>query len=298
MPSTYTFVNTLDNTVAGQVKIGASAYACAVNLARAINADPDSAGVSYSLPTQENPGVMASDPPASPPTASFTLTVKRPGADGNNFTLDASAITNFSWSGANPSGGTDGATTSLSIGVLGSDASKDLFYTQGSRRVTAAVAPATGKSLWWQYYRLGSDTVAVEDSALVAARAAIESGTGKLQQQTSDKSIRTFAVALTIAQRALATWKPFPQSFSFQTYQEGLSPGQLLTITVNAPTDASAVLNGNWVVQEVQASLIPCLNKAVPGGGAFLYTITVISTDQIQTYQDLWAGIASLQNRL
>jgi hypothetical protein len=50
----YTWVDELDNTQQNQILIGATPALCAQNLADAIDAEPFTGGVGYSLPTQEN----------------------------------------------------------------------------------------------------------------------------------------------------------------------------------------------------------------------------------------------------
>ena len=112
--TTYTFVNSLDNTQWGQVLIGSSAAQTCQNLVDAINsAFPYSvnvtlsplvaagrgAGYGFSLPTWENPLVSADQPSG----LSFTIRNQNPG-QGYIATIGASS-TAFSWSGVQTSGG-------------------------------------------------------------------------------------------------------------------------------------------------------------------------------------------------
>ena len=259
MPSTYNWATTLDNTQPNQVLIGASATESCSNLADAINANPDTAGTAYSLPTQENSGVTAS---ASGTT--LTLTIKTPGSNGNAYDLTATG-TGFSWSAATPSGGTDGTTTDLSTGVLGVDAGKQVFWTQGSRSISTATAPSASEYLYLVYYRLGSDVIAIENTSLVTLRAIAESSTGMHQQMTADTSQRSATAALVDLQRTLTAWSTIPAKFGFAMDHAGYLPGQQMTVALtDNPRGASTTLNGTWILQEIHGQFMPCLLYTSP----------------------------------
>lgn len=283
---TYTFVTELDNSVPNQVLIGSSATDCARNLCDAIYANPDTAGIRFSLPTLENPAIS----PVFLGGATFNLVAKVPGSGGNSIGLSENSSV-FSWSGGTLTSGTDPTSeTDLTYGVAGSG-TQQVGYIEGSTQVVTQSAIAGGVIVFFCYYRLGADFLSVEDSQIVSDRATTESSTGKYQQATSDAQNTNLGSALATAQRTLAAFKSMPQSFSFQTDSVGILPGQLFQVAVTDPIGASTVLDGQWVVQEVSASL-------VPGFSHFRYTVKMINMSQIASWVNFWENLATATNRV
>ncbi len=240
------------------------------NLVDAINANPATAGIGFSLPTQENSAFNAAVASAN----TLDITAKTPGAAGNTYTLSDMCV-NFSWSGSHATGGSDGATTALTIGVSGSAAGSGLLYTRGSQVVLCATAPAGGTSLYVAYYRLGADYIALEDSALVAERAAIEHGTGKYEMVMTDTSNADPIAGSAEARQALTQFSVLPVSLNLTTYKRGLRPGQFITLALVNPPNAATLVNGQWQVHSVNVSYMAGQNR-------MMYTITVTS-DTIAT---------------
>lgn len=297
----YTFKTQIDNREWGQVLIGTTAAACAQNLVYALNASESHRGIEYSMPTWENP-LLNADAPAA---GVFTVRNKSAGA-GYIAALTESA-TNFAWSAALTSGGsTVIGTETLQVAVEGTSNTANLYYTPGAASVELASVPG-GPSLpitapWYlqvEYTRLGADCIVVEDTALVQARAAIENGTGKYQQKLTQTSNTSAPTGLLAAQQALEAYSTLPISFSFQTYFPGLMQGQYLTISMSdRPVGIAALVNGDYVIQEVQGELVPVDGYLDPDGmptganaGHYRYTVTVINVGVIGSYLDFWAGL-------
>ncbi len=277
----YTFVTALDNTSVAEVLIGATTADSLQNLIDAINRNPATAGIGYSLPT-----VWGGVGPASVPTGlTFTLSFQVAGIIGNSQTVSATSA-NFSWSSGSMSGGVD--PTALTI----LDSSNDYSWTVGLADFELALSSG-GTWLTVEYYSMGSDCIAVEDTSLVTARAAIEHGTGKYQQLEDDSQLADIVTAYNRALGNLNAFKTLPVTFSFQTDSPLLSPGQFLTINLIKPTGSPALVNGDYVVQEVDGHLIPGMAQSTePGGGHFRYTISVINATQIGTYVKFWEQLA------
>jgi len=179
------------------------------------------------------------------------------------------------------------------------------------------VAPAIGHDIYVSYYRLGADIIAVENTALVAARAAAEQGTGKYQQLAQDTSDINSSAGLLSAQQGLQLYGVLPIQIQIQTYRPGLLPGQLLTIAF--PTgpawNAPAFLNGAWLIQQVDAQYTPGLPDSwgsppliwdaatmtwINAGftwasgqafGNIVYTITAVNVPHIPNYVDFWKQV-------
>lgn len=160
------------------------------------------------------------------------------------------------------------------------DPEASVQWVTGSNRIVVATAPAAGVSLSVSYYRLGADCIAVEDSTLVAARAAIEHGTGRVDQYVNDDQNTNAFDGLSKAQSLLSTFSVFPQTVQFETYTPGILPGDVLPFDLVKPLYATSFLNpGTWIVQEVRASYL----RGESPGHQFKYTVTVISADQVQS---------------
>lgn len=304
---TYTFRASIDNTQWGEVLIGATAAATATNFANAINANRATGiwGVKYSLPTWENPLLNAGTPVGG------AVTVRNKSAGGGYIAALAESAANFAWSAAVTSGGSTVAfsTFVLAVAAEGSSNTANLYYTPGSTSVKLASLPAGSSgstptslplsSAWFlqvQYTRFAGDIIQVEDTALVAERAAIEGGSGKYQQFVSATSELSNALGLQAAQQALAAYKTLPVEFTFDTLIPGLFPGQYLTIAFDDnPVGISTLMNGNWLIQEVSGALMPTNpwmdQSIVPSGGHYRYSVTVISAAVIGSYLDFWQGL-------
>lgn len=303
----YTFVTSLDNTLRNQILIGATAAATCQNTVDAINANPAKAGITFSLPTWENDACNADAPLIGASAPTFVLRVKNPGAGGNGciltsiHTLSPLVHGALVWQGGSISplvptqttGGTDGTTSALQVSVSGANTlSTDVQYTPGSNLITLASVVPGGTMLSIAYYRLGGDTLAVEDSAAVAIRATAEHGSGKYQQLITDTQNADARSIYIEALQALNNFKVIPESFQFTIFQALLSPGQLLTISISSPTGAPALLDGTWLVQEIQAVIVPGVETLPEPYGHFQYTVMVINTNMIATFVDFWQNLA------
>lgn len=282
---TYIYVAELDNTVPNQILIGATLADTVQNTVDAINAFPGTAGVAYSWPTAENAAFHADTPgssPGSPGGENFTVRVKVPGTAGNGYGLSETSA-NFFWSGSHATGGTDGTTTPLTVGVLGSAAGSGLLYTRGSPNITTLDAPPSGKWLQVSYYRLGAAFVVIENSALVAARALIEHGPGLSQQLLSDTANSDYLSGVSEGQQALSEFSVLPESMVFATYEMGYKAGQFITLALTKPANLAALVNGQWQIQSVNATYIA-------GRRRFLFALTLISGAS-PTPLSFWEGL-------
>ena len=275
----YTWVAALDNTQEFEILIGASTGACSFNLQHAIDADPNYAGVEFSLPTWENGLFNGGELPLF---SSTTAWVKVPGAAGNAYGVASSNPSSLSWATPTATGGTDVAVNvALSVGVAGDAQANDLTYTPGSTTITLAAAIPSYLSI--VYWRTGGDCIAVQNDAQVAARAVIEHGTGKYQLMTDDSSETNVQAGLTFARSALSSYSTLPITFYFYTNTSGLKPGLWLTLTYAGPANLAGLLNGNWLIQEVDATLIP-------GSQIWRYQVYVVNATVVN-YLNFWLNL-------
>jgi hypothetical protein len=304
--STYTFVAALDNTQPFEVLIGATLAETVQNLVDAINAaapygGPPATkgkGLTISLPTWEGAQVNATYISGT----QIKVTNKQAASVGvSDLTTTSSA---FSWSSAHTTGGNfpqgsvgpnEPATISISVYAVGtSTAAPGLAYQEGSAEISLATPLNSGTNLNVWYTRADGGSIEVENTALVTALAGITHGTGKFQQFTDQSSqglVSTSALAgLQFAQQILEAYSATPTSFDFKTYSPGLFPGMSLVVSLTLPTGGTAILNGTWVIQSVEAELIPA--KPFFGKwGHYRYTIKCVDIQEIASYLDFWEGL-------
>ena len=302
----YTFVDTLDNTLRNQVLIDTTGATTAdkaantiQNLVDAINAEPSRAGITFSLPTWENDSCNA-DPPNG---LNFVLRVKNPGSGGNGIAL-TTTCPQFQWSNfdspatATTDGGTDGTIQVLNVGALpAANVSNDIYYEKGSTTIYCAVAPPTGVSLSISYNRLDADSISVEDSTQVATRAALEHGTGKYQVAVNDSSTTDAKAGYLAALKDLAAFGELPGggmpvAFQFQTDKPNLLPGQYLAIALSEnPVGTPSLIDGTYIVQTIQAILVPGMDMLSEPYGHLRYTVGVVNLAGVSTYIALWENL-------
>ncbi len=288
-PLVYTFKTTLDNREFGQVLIGATAAECAQNFVDAINAKedsraPDTSNPVFSLPTWENSVLNADD------ASGGTFTVRNKAAGAPYIATLSESCANFTWSAEQTSGGQTNFGTSVCPVAVAGNASTGLVYYPGSDLITLAV-PLETFSLQIEYTRLDGDSIAVEDTAEVLARAAIEQSTGKYQQVISNDNASAIE-GLAQAQSALAAYSTIPKMFEFSTLTPGLRVGTKLTIALDNPEGLDTLLNGqDWFIQEINATRImgTTWNLSYPH---FLYTVRVINVAQIGSWVAFWEQLA------
>lgn len=280
-PPDYFSVTTLDNTVFGQFLIGANANEMAANFADAINANPANAGITYSAATFANQQVTAT---ASGPTV--TLKAKTLGTQGNSIEL-ATTAANFTWTADALTGGAIGVFLQQSVGVLGSGAA-DVYYTPGTPDILMQVAPEAGAALQINYFRPSGNLINGSNNANV------DLNIGTQWASMHPRDVKMPADAIQQMGAVLAAYSTMPAQFSCETFKTGIQPGVLQLVDVDFPIFAAALINGNWLVQEIQAQWISGIeNASDPKYRHFKYTPNFINSTEISNYVDMFQNAFS-----
>lgn len=272
---TYTFVATLDNTVPFQVLIGATAADTAQNLADCFNGVPSRAGIGYSSPSFVSTEIQAGALTGS----TFTVTARIGGVAVIALTESA---TNFSWS-ANPiSQGSLSGILQLSVGPTGGGLF-EVQYDPGTPNITTVDPVKDGVTLTITY------------QPAVAGQLGLQSGVAAslgLPSQFRIQAARGATSAEALTQQAaaeLAIFAALPKTVTITNYIRHLFCGELATLALTDPAVAAAVLNGQWLIQEIQAKWIAGSEFQLPPYDYFQVTYTLINTTEISTYQDTLA---------
>ena len=114
---------------------------------------------------------------------------------------------------------------------------------------------------------------------------------GAQVQRLTLTSAFTSAGAIQEATAALNRYSTLPSQLQVDTDKPGVSVGQMLTISVDHPAEAGAILDGVWQVTEVDARVIPGLDQIDPSSqrmpadllagdkiGHFRYTIRLVNS--------------------
>lgn len=120
------------------------------------------------------------------------------------------------------------------IGYIGSPVSLEISY-------------ATGE--------VGNQIITVEDTASIAARKAIEGGSGRHEHMEELHNVETVAAAQAIGQGLLDRKANIPKEFGFLTDIAGFKPGQLLMSTYTKPPATDSFIIQSVIKSSVGPSL-------------------------------------------
>lgn len=162
----------------------------------------------------------------------------------------------------------------LSIDLTLGRTDKTIHWNPGTTLVTCYPAPQTGSTLVVRYAETGTVTV-VTDSPGIGNKSARFTRTRSFTQ----------AGGLQMAQALLARYSLLPSELVFSTDKPGIGIGRKLTIDLDEPLESGALLNGNWMVRELEASIVPGLEKRAEPFGHFRYTAHLINTAASAVFQ-------------
>ena len=114
---------------------------------------------------------------------------------------------------------------------------------------------------------------------------------GARAQRLTLTSAFNSAGAIQEATAALRRYSTMPSELAVDTDKPGVSVGQILTISVDHPLEAIGILDGNWLVNEVDGRVIPGLDQITPASqrmpsdlvsgdkiGHFRYTLRLVNS--------------------
>ncbi len=267
----YTFRNAIDNSIPNEVLIDSGP---GINLAAAINTTGAYLGSKYSMPTVRNPYASAE----SISSSTFTLRANAMGTTGNDVALTESC-TGFSWSAATITGGANALGIALTVGVEGTGI-YDLFYTPGTTAIRLLLTPGSGQSLTITYSGSGQVNVGNDQATVYAI--------GGQYQSSTPRNVSTSEGIQQQAGAILAGFSVMPGQFSFQTYRQGIYPGDTLPVALTVPADLAARVNGSWLVQDVRGEW-PEGWETLPDDDPnrhFRCSVTCINSVQFNNYQN------------
>ena len=269
--ATYMYVSVLNNDLFGEVLVGATSQDSAKNLVDAINAKPSQSGITYSIPTWANLSVTSAQPTGSP-ARTFIIYARILGNNGNGIVVSEST-SGFTWSSGVTSGGMD----ALPSGTYQIDVAT------GNTAVNVYPAMPVGTTAVVQYYPSTAPLISV--------------GFGPtMRKWTLDNASPTQEAAVQVAQAALNTFNGVPATSSYESDVPGLFVCDYVPVGITYPITAPARLNGNWILQEVQAVLIPGKDTLQAPYNHFRYTYELVNSLGVPPFTQFIDALAAVGN--
>jgi len=116
------------------------------------------------------------------------------------------------------------------MGPKGVDTVKQVYWAKSDPIINFATPPGNGVAIEVKYYGEYDILVMREDAAAIAARQAIEGGTGITEAMDDEPSLASKDAALAAALAKLDKYGIIGELFSCETFTYGLEPAQLVTI--------------------------------------------------------------------
>ncbi len=83
----------------------------------------------------------------------------------------------------------------------------------------------------------------------------------------------------------LAVYSMLPATLTLSTYKPGIYLARKLPIDLEYPLSAGSLLNGNWLVKEIEGSIVPGMDQLPEPFGHFRYTAHLINTAATAVFQ-------------
>lgn len=172
------------------------------------------------------------------------------------------------------------------IGINGQDGTVDpleFYWQYGSNTITqdsSKTVLTASDQIEISYIGLLPLLVVVEDSAAIASRAAIENVSGVYESLETMPNVNDKQQALDIANGKLNKYTKISSELSFQTYNNGLSAGQLQTITLSKYGISSA----EYLIDRV-------VIRDLDDRGTFVYDVHAIDGEPFGGWTNLFKGL-------
>lgn len=162
------------------------------------------------------------------------------------------------------------------IGIYGVDSGKAWYYTPNGYWIIADTTTTAPASTFDVTYRpVGYDVRTATDAGEISARASAEaSSTGIYEAVLQDTSIADSDAGDAAAAAALAARKEVPVEIAYDSYTDGILPGQQQSINLTL-----FGVNDTFLINDVTGSAT---------AGVMRYRVTATSTSRLGTYLDMF----------
>jgi hypothetical protein len=160
----------------------------------------------------------------------------------------------------------------ISVDVLpGGKGTLSIAWVPGNDFITVIPAMLHGTSMVVKYAAVsGQSTISNADAGNIGIGSKTLRNT-KTRTYTADGGLQeTTAI--------IARYSMLPSTLQVSTDRAGVGIARALTIDLTAPVSASSVLNGVWLVVEIEAVIVPGLEMRASPFGHFRYTLHLVNT--------------------
>lgn len=141
----------------------------------------------------------------------------------------------------------------VSIGTDGVDTGQAAYWVPGEYSIRFDPAPATGSNnIAIRYRELGADFIYRDDPTRISARATIEGNSGIYASIVDDSANADGNLAITLADKDIATFGDITGELTYYTTTDGVLPGQLQTVTLSR----FALSSVPFLIDRVSAELV------------------------------------------
>jgi hypothetical protein len=169
------------------------------------------------------------------------------------------------------------------VGIKGIDTSKDWYWNKGDAVLTQdeGDTPLTASDILEVTYRGWYDVVVlVTDEAEITLRQAVEGGSGWYEVADDEPYLGSATAAIQWANARLRRYARMPTTITFDTWEPGLRPGQLLTVDV-----PDLGLAGDYLIEEVRLSYLT--------GQDWLYSVRAVSGEAVGGWVPFFRNMAT-----
>jgi len=170
------------------------------------------------------------------------------------------------------------------VGIKGIDTGKDYYWNKGDNTVTADTAPANAVAVQVVYYGQYPLIALASDSEAQVARAALEGGTGIVEEIVTESRHESSEGIQESASGKLKQYCRNAEKFIYRTMESGLAPGQLQEIT-NTEFGFSA---HEMLIESVGITT---------AGDYVLYDITCITGPSMGSWAKFFTNIITRQDK-
>jgi len=182
-----------------------------------------------------------------------------------------------------PTSITDSVLGAGTIGIKGVDTGKDYYWNKGGSVIYCDTAPVADRTLTVVYYgQYPLISLAVNTTA-IADRKAVEGTTGFVEEMVTETQHDTSDGIKESAQAKLDQYCRSAEKFQYQTYDSGLSPGQLQEITYS-PFGFSA---HEMLIESIVIT---------SNGDRVLYDVTCITGPSFGSWAKFFANLLTRQD--
>lgn len=138
-----------------------------------------------------------------------------------------------------------------SYGQYGIDTARDFYFNAGFTEIyqdADSTVLGPGDVLEVTYRQIAGNMVSISDSAAIAARAAVEGGTGIVEKFVNRSSVKSTVLATAATQAELDKRKNIVDQVVWTTDSQGLNIGQSVAIALTAPP-----IGGSFIIEKMSA---------------------------------------------